>query len=144
MVSTMSETPTQVKHILMIDDDEMMRVLFREMFWIYSPVETHITTVASIAEAYKVLEETRQDPDVIVLGLSLLTKAADGSATHETQPSLNFIDEMKSKNKSVQIIVYSHHSEADLKEKAKEVGADHYIVKGEMTPKEIVDFVEQL
>ncbi|HEX8994252.1 MAG TPA: response regulator [Candidatus Paceibacterota bacterium] len=134
----------EVRRILLIDDDEMIRILFQEMFWIYSPHEVEVTTVRSIADAYESLNHATEYPDVVVLGLSLLTKTPDGSMVRSTSPSFDFINEMKLRKRDVKIVIYSRHNESGLKERAKAIGADHYIVKGEMTPKEIVDFVESL
>jgi DNA-binding NarL/FixJ family response regulator len=142
MSTVATKTPT--KQILLIDDDDMIRILFKEMFWIYSANITEVTAVRSIADAYEYLKNNAASPDVVVLGLALLTKSVDGTASRETQPSLDLIANLKAKNANVKVVVFSHHKEEHLKEAAARAGADHYIIKGEQTPKEVVDFIENL
>ncbi len=137
------------KKILMIEDDEMMRILFRDTFWIYGNTESKIevATVTSVKKAREYLADTKNPrPDIIFLGLALLTPEEDGIVVRETKPSLEFIQELRKTKEfaKIPIIVYSRFSESELKEKAKEAGADHYVVKGELAPKEIIDFVQKL
>ncbi len=137
------------KKILMVEDDEMMRILFRDTFWIYGSTESKIevATVTSVKKAREYLADAKNPrPDIIFLGLALLTPEEDGIVVRETKPSLEFIQELRKTKEfaKIPIIVYSRFSENELKEKAKEAGADHYVVKGELAPKEIIDFVQQL
>lgn len=135
-----------IKHILMVDDDDMIRILFRDTFLIHSSHEgIEVKTLRTIKEAREYLAEAAQ-PDVIFLGLWLMEKHRDGSSTRESTPSLDFIRVLREKHeyKDTPIVVYSRFAEAEFKERAKEAGADYYLVKGEHTPKEIVEFVEEL
>jgi DNA-binding NarL/FixJ family response regulator len=143
----MSKATAQVKHILMIDDDDMIRILFRDTFLIHSSHDSvEVQTVRTIAEAREYLGECQTPPDVIFMGLWLLQKHHDGSSTRESQPSLDFIRTLRQKPEypNIPIVVYSRFAEAEFKEKAKDAGANYYLVKGEHTPKEIVEFVENL
>lgn len=143
MSTTTIPVPPTTCHILLVDDDDMIRVLFQEMFWIYSHNNTSVSAVRSIEEAYEYIKSASNQPNIVVLGLSLLTKGPFGFS-HEVTPSLKFIEDIKLNNEHMKIVVYSHHAEEDLKEKAKEAGADAYLVKGQYTPKEMVDFIENL
>jgi DNA-binding NarL/FixJ family response regulator len=138
----------KTKHILVVEDDEMFRILLRDMFWIHSTHDCMIEVVTkrSLIEGRAYLNDTQTLPDIIFLGLWLLTPHADGVMTRETIPTLEFIKELKGdeRYKHMIIVVYSRFNEIEFKEKAREVGADHYLVKGELTPREIVDFVEHL
>jgi DNA-binding NarL/FixJ family response regulator len=128
-------SPTKTRQILLVDDDEMMRILFQEMFWIYSQEETGVHTVRSFLEASAFLDSAPQAPDVVVLGLSLRAKGS---------PGLAFIQDVRRKHAHTKVVVYSQHEEKGLKAGALEAGADVYLVKGQHTPKELVSFIEGL
>ena len=141
-------TSVDTKRILLIEDDEMMRILFRDTFWIHSMRGSmvEVVTTRSLDEARKYLAETTEPPGILFLGLMLLTKNSDGVETREVAPTLAFIKELRSSEvyHAIPIVVYSRFNEDELKEQARDAGADHYLVKGQMTPREIVDFVEHL
>ena len=136
------------KKVLMIDDDDMMRVLFRDTFWIHSAGDNliEVITMRNLAEAKEYLESAEAVPDAIFLGLWLLAPTRLGTKVRETLPSLEFIKGLRQNTRYAKtpIVVYSRFGEAEFKDKAKEAGADHYLVKGELTPREMVDFVERL
>ncbi len=139
---------TKTKRILLIEDDEMMRILFRDSFWIHSTSDqtTEVATTRSLSEARRYLKETAMPPDIIFTGLWLLTKNSDGATTREVAPTLEFIKELRNTAgyEHTCIVAYSRFSDGELKEQARDAGADHFLVKGEMAPREIVDFVEHL
>ena len=144
----MHQQEIQTKRLLVVEDDEMFRILLRDAFWIHGPndVVFEVVSKRSIEEASEYLEHAETPPDMVFVGLWLLTAHKNGTTTRDTAPTLEFIKHLKGseKYKKVVIIVYSRFSEAEFKEKAREAGADHYLVKGELTPREIVDFVEGL
>ncbi len=143
-----NQTTIHTKRILMVDDDDMMRILFRETFWIHSRKDLmiEVQTVRTIQEAREYVTEHHEHLDVLFLGLWLPVEQSDGSAVRETLPSLEFIKELRKKEdfKDLTIVVYSRFSEEEFKKSACEAGADHYLVKGEITPHEMVQFVERL
>ena len=129
----------------MIDDDEMVRILFRDTFWIYGDkkITIDVVTVHTIAQAQRYLAE-QGSPDVVFIGLFLLK---EGSAVaRDPQPSLEFIKYLRTQEKYAHllIVVYSRYDESEFKESAEAAGADKYLVKGTLTPQEIVTFVETL
>jgi len=141
-------TSVQTKHVLVVEDDEMFRILLRDMFWIHSSHQCMIEVVTrrSLEEAQSYLDSSQVTPDIIFMGFWLLTAHKDGVMTRETIPTLEFIRKLKADNRYAKttIVVYSRFSEAEFKERAREAGADYYLVKGELTPREIFDFVENL
>ncbi len=136
-------TQTAGKHLLVIDDDDLVRILLQETFWIYATEQYIITNARSIREAEsKIIEDGY--PEVVFIGLALLTTRQDGSTTREVKPSLTFIHNLKDSHPQTKVIVYTKHNEETLKEQALASGADAYLVKGECTPSELVDFIESL
>ena len=144
----MQNTEIRTKRILVIEDDEMFRILLRDAFWIHDSddITFEVESKRSIAEAEAYLESLAHPPEIIFLGLWLLTVQKNGVQKRLSAPTLEFIKKIKSteRYRSAVIIVNTRFSDAEFKDKAREAGADHYLVKGEMTPREIVDFVEGL
>lgn len=133
----------------MIDDDEMMRILFRDIFWIHRTAdkEYQVTPVDSLEKAREMLFGPEPlKPDIIFCDLRLPVKDQKGGMALDIQPSFDFIKELKSKEefKKIPIVAFSSFSEQKIKEKAKEAGADHYLVKGEYMPKELIAFADTL
>ena len=137
------------KKVLMIEDDDMMRILFKDTFWIHTSgnIKIDITTVTSLEEGRAYLADpVNPRPKVFFLDLGLMSATPEGTKVREFEPTLSFIEELRKKDEfaKVPIVVYSGYNEDDIKDRAKNAGADHYLVKGDLTPREIVEFVENL
>ena len=137
------------KKVLMIEDDDMMRILFKDTFWIHTSgnIKIDITTVTSLEEGRAYLADpVNPRPKVFFLDLGLMSATPEGTKVREFEPTLSFIEELRKKDEfaKVPIVVYSGYNEDDIKDRAKNAGADHYLVKGDLTPREIVEFVEKL
>ena len=134
--------------ILLIDDDEMMRIYFRDIFWVHGVNCVYdIKMVASLEEAEKMIEDKTARPDTIFLDVLMSSCGNKGKApAYQIARSLEFINKIK-KNKdysNINIIIYSGQKEEYLKEAAQELGIDGYLVKGELMPKEVVSFTDKI
>ena len=131
--------------ILMVDDDEMMRIYFRDIFWIHGKSDLYdVKMVSSLAEAEKEVQNESSRPDTIFLDVLMSSK---GSApAYQIARSLEFINKIKKdKNLSnINIVIYSGQKEQYLKEAALELGINGYLVKGELMPKEIMTFIDKI
>ncbi len=143
----MEQEKKKVK-ILLVDDDEMMRIYFRDVFWIHGRSDSYdIKMVSSLDEAEKIIEDKETRPDSIFLDVLMSAKGNKGATpAYQIARSLEFISRMK-KNKDfsgINIIIYSGQKEQSLKEAASKLGIDGYIVKGELMPKEIIAFTDKI
>lgn len=128
--------------ILLVDDDEMIRIFFRDIFWIHGQSGKYeVSAVSALAEAERLIEDPATQPHIIFLDLSL--PLAEGGKL-SIEASLAFLKRIKTdaRLRAIQVVVYSGYSEPDLKHKLLENGADHYMVKGDFLPKEIIEFVD--
>ena len=134
--------------ILLIDNDEMMRIYFRDIFWIHGMSDHYdIEMVSSIEEAEKLVEDENTRPDTIFLDILMSQKGNNGNVpASQMAHSLEFINKIKkSENFSkINIVVLSGHKEEYLREATKNIGIDGYLVKGELMPKEIVSFTNKI
>ena len=140
------KTQKKVK-ILFIDSDDMMRIYFRDIFWIYGRSDTYeVATAASFVEAEKKLTDKDAKPDLIFLDVMVLAPNQDNSTSEQVRRTLEFINRIK-KDKdlsSTKIIIFSDQKEELVKEEVSKSGANGYLIKGELMPKEIIDFTDKI
>jgi DNA-binding NarL/FixJ family response regulator len=143
----MENTQKKIK-ILLVDDDEMMRIYFRDIFWIHGKSNKYeIIMVSSLEKAEDLLKNPDTRPDTIFLDVLMSSKGAGCSApAYQMALSLGFISRIK-KNKdysNINIIIYSGQKDEILKEEALKLGVDGYLAKGEIMPKEIILFTDKM
>lgn len=145
----MNEGSKKVK-ILLIDDDEMMKIYFRDIFWIHGEKDKYEINVASnLLDAKKIVDDVNLRPDLIFLDVILKGNTLGGKMhvpAYQIARFLEFVSNIK-KNKDfskIKIVLYSGHRNEDFKDALLELGVDGYLVKGEHLPKEIISFTENL
>lgn len=133
--------------ILLVDDDEMMRIYFRDIFWIHGRNDKYeVTMASSLEEALGVVMNKDTKPDTIFLDIMMPIKGGKNSPDEQISRSLSFIEKVKG-NKDItptKIIIYSSQKEKFIKDEVYKLGADGYLVKGELMPKEIIDFTDKI
>lgn len=142
----MNITPNKTR-ILLVDDDEMMRILFRDIFWIHGRSDTYdVTMVSSIKEAEEKIKDKETKPDIIFLDIMMPIKGEDNSPSKQIERTCSFIKEVKdNKNFShAKIIIYSGQKEESIKNEVCKLGVDGYLIKGEIMPKEIIDYTDKI
>lgn len=144
---TNTTTDTTLKKILVVDDDQMMRIFIRDIFWIHGLNDKYaVSAVDGIEGAETMVSNPETRPDIIFMDLLMPTKEKDGNYSMKIDGSLNFVKKIKADDelKKIKVIVFSSFKERGIKDKLTECGADHYLVKGDFMPKEIIDFVESI
>ena len=141
------ETKQKIK-ILLIDGNEMMRIYFRDIFWIHGCSDRYeIAMASSLKEAEKILMEKKTRPNTIFLDLMMRVKEEeDNSPDGQIKRTLSFIEKIKSNKdlSDIKIIIHSSHREESLKEEVYKLGVDGYLIKGELMPKEIIFFTDKI
>jgi CheY-like chemotaxis protein len=122
--------------ILLIEDDNFIRMLVKDIFWVHGKGKYQIFEARDVQEGEKILAEVK--PDLIFLDLIF---QEDGLGSRS---SLGLLEKIKShpETKNIKVIVFSGYP--DLRERALELGAEKFLVKGEYLPKELFDIVETL
>jgi DNA-binding NarL/FixJ family response regulator len=133
--------------ILLIDSDEMMRVYFRDIFWIHGRSDTYeITMASSLEEAENKIKDKDTKPDTIFLDIMMASVGGRTSGNEQIKKNLSFIERIK-KDKdmsSIKIIIFSNKKEESIKEEVSKLGIDGFLTKGELMPKEIIDFTDKI
>ena len=133
--------------ILLVDDDEMMRIYFRDIFWIHGRSDTYDVTIASsIKEAESILENKETKPDTLFIDLMMSVNGEDNSPDAQINRTLSFIKKLKEDKDSskIKIIIYSSRQDEAIKDEVNKIGVDGYLLKGEFMPKEIIEFTDKI
>jgi DNA-binding NarL/FixJ family response regulator len=133
--------------ILLIDDDEMMRIYFRDVFWMHSKNNNYEVLMASnLDEAQKMIEDKETRPDSIFLDVLMSTNKGNTTPAYKIARSLEFISKIKKDKElsNIKIVLYSGHKEQAITDSCEKLGIDGTITKGELMPKEIVAFTDKL
>ncbi|MFH1956827.1 MAG: response regulator [Patescibacteria group bacterium] len=132
--------------ILLVDDDEFIKILFRDIFWIHDFKKIYeVSTIDNLSKAKEIIKNKELCPDVIFLDLNL-NGPKMGNFSLEENKSLNFLKDLKNdiKTKDITIIIFSGYDDKNLIKKAKESGADEYLVKGEFLPQDLIKITENI
>ncbi|MFA6177636.1 MAG: response regulator [Candidatus Paceibacterota bacterium] len=142
----MDTTQKKIK-ILLIDSDEMMRIYFRDIFWIHGRSDIYeISMASSLEEAEKKITDKDIKPDTVFLDIMMTSSGERISGDEQIRKNLSFIERIK-KDKdlsSIKIIIFSNKKEDSIKEEVSKLGVDGFLIKGELMPKEIIDFTDKI
>ncbi len=131
--------------ILLIDNDEMDRIFFRDLFWIHGEDDLYeITCARSFGEALELIEEG--DFSIIFFDSLIPEKEKKNDIDGQIERTYSFIKEMKSNEKysEIKLIVYSSIRDKKIKKKLKSIGVHKYIYKGDLLPKEIISLMDKI
>ncbi len=116
------------KKILLIEDDKDLVEIYTNKF---KMAGFKIDAALSVEEAIKEIEKEKYD--LILLDIRLPEE--DGTVFLEKAKGIIEI-------KSTPIIAFSNYDTPDIREKAKELGANKYIIKSNHTPNEVIKLIE--
>ena len=142
----METNPNKIK-ILLVDDDEMMRIYFRDIFWMHGRSDVYeIDLATSVEEAEKIIENKDTRPDTVFLDVMMSTPGVNNNIHEQIQKTLNFVKKIK-ENKdfcATKIIIYSGQKEKKIEKAFSELKVDGFLIKGEMMPREIIAYTDQI
>lgn len=133
--------------ILLIDNDKMMGIFFRDTFWIHDNNKIYdVKTVLTYEEAEKRIFDKETQPNIIFLDVDTLINKKEEISIVKEEKCLNFLKGIK-ENKdfsNIKIVVYSANKNKSLKNEILKLGIDGYLIKGEYTPKELINYTNKL
>lgn len=137
---------TKKKKILVVDDDEFIRLYFKDILWIHGLGNQYdITTVETIVGAEKIIDAVETCPDIIFLDLAGIMMV-DGRKVTSVEAGFSLLKRIKEtpKTKDIKVIMYTGYSNKEYSDRATQLGADGYLVKGENLPQDLIKFIEKL
>lgn len=132
--------------ILLADDDEMLRIYFKDIFWIHNLEYKYELAVAeNIKKAEEIINNPKTRPNIIFLDLVMPIEIG-GRTVASPEAGLSLLKKIKSdpKLKNIKVIIFSGHNEKALMNEVKKLGAENYLIKGNNLPKDLVDFIEKI
>ncbi|MFZ2832188.1 MAG: response regulator [Minisyncoccia bacterium] len=133
----------QKKKILLIDDNEIVRLMFSNVFWLHGLDEKYeLNTVGTIEEAFDFIKEPTTKPDIIFTGL-VMPFMKDGKKETSAEAGFSLLKNIKENLDTtlIRVIVFSGYNEDEYRTKALELGAEMYIQKAENLPQDLVRII---
>lgn len=131
--------------ILLVDDDELTRIYFRDIFWIHGFEKKYeILTADGPEEAEKIIQNPQTRPEIIFLDLIMPRSKGGLELTWET--GLNLLKKIKKdpKLKKIKVVVYTGLIDDFVRSQVQQLGAEMYVVKGENLPKDVIELTEKI
>lgn len=132
--------------ILLIDNNKMMEVYFRDIFWIHGEKNAYEVLFAhSLEEAENIINNKETRPDTIFFDI-LLSGEKQTKSNEQLESSFSFIKKIKNDEllSKINIVIFSDLKEDFLKEEVKDLRIEGYLVKGELMPKDIISFTNKI
>ena len=139
------ETETKKQKLLLVDDNELTRIYFREIFWLHGlEYRFDLIMAETLEQAQQIVENPGTRPDIIFLGLVMPIKIGKHTVTTpEAGFTLLRIIKTSPQLKKIKVFIFSAFDKAEYKEAAKKLGADAYLVKGENLPGDLLNFMKE-
>jgi CheY-like chemotaxis protein len=133
--------------ILLIDKDEMTQIYFKDIFWIHGRNKFYEVDIASsLGEAERKIEDLTTRPNTIFFDIMIGFEDKKKILDKQLEKAVLFVDKIKKDNKKsdIKIIIFSNQEEKYIKKKFPSVEFDGYIKKGDLMPKEIIDYTDKI
>lgn len=139
----MAEQKRKAK-ILFIEDDNLLRSLFTELFNIDQDYEYESTSAVDIKSALETLEAFK--PSAVVLDLILpYDKSSPDKSEVSENMGFSFLEDIKKKEgyKNIPVMVFSNLNDIEAQRRAKDLGAYAYMVKSMTTPDKFLEILKR-
>lgn len=134
------------KKILLVDDNEIIRLYFRDIFWIHGLDRKYDLNICQdIEKAEEVIKDPKTRPALVFSGLVMPIKQGDKMVV-SPEAGFSILQKIKSNPdlKDIKVIIFSGYDEKKYQDRAKELGADSFLIKHDNMPRELVQFIENL
>jgi CheY-like chemotaxis protein len=136
----------QTHRILLAEENEIIRLFFRDSFWLHGAAGSYdISFASSFKEAKAIFGQSELDFDIIFLNLSFHIEHKSRNVL-DPKAGFELISQIRS-NKSadgIKIVVFSSKQYFSFWKKAKKLGADYFLKQDEYLPNHLVTWVEEI
>ncbi len=133
-------------NILLVDDNEVIRIFFKDIFWLHGlEGQFHLEIAAGVEEAQAIIHDSSKKIDVVFLDLVMPFKK-DGKEITTSEAGMSILREIKGSEelKHIKVIVFSGYTDKKDIEEAKKNGADMYLAKEEHLPQDLIRIFDGL
>jgi len=131
------------KKLLLIDDNEIIRLMFSNIFWLHGLDDKYkLTTVSSTSEASVFIANPATCPNIIFTGL-VMPFEKNGKIETSAEAGFSLIKRIKEdpKTKHIRVVIFSNYNEEEYRTKAFALGAETYLAKGENMPQDLIQII---
>lgn len=131
------------KKILLIDDNEIVRLMFSNVFWLHGLDDKYeLNTVGRIDEGWVFINNPSARPDIIFMGL-VMPFEKDGKIETSAEAGFSTLKKLKgsSETSPIRVIIFSSYNEEAYREQALALGAEMYLKKGENMPQDLIQII---
>lgn len=132
--------------ILLVDDNDVIRLMFSNIFWLHGLDERYeLLTVSHTEEAEVVVTNPATKPDIIFMGL-VMPQEKEGKVSVSAETGFRFLERVKKDPalSHIRVIIFSSFGDEDFKERALALGAERYLKKSESVPQDIIETINSL
>lgn len=133
----------QKKKILLIDDNEIVRLMFSNVFWLHGLDDKYqLDTVGRIEEAFSMIADQSTRPQIIFTGL-VMPFEKDGKKETSAEAGFTLLRYVKGnpETESIRVIIFSGYNEEEYRTQALALGAEMYLQKGENMPQDLIQII---
>ncbi len=131
------------KKILLIDDNEIVRLMFSNVFWLHGLDDKYeLNTVGTMEEAFVFIEDPSSRPDIIFTGL-VMPFTNNGKKETSAEAGFSLLRRIKSdpSTQSIHVVIFSGYNEEEYRAQAMSLGAEMYLQKGENMPQDLIQII---
>ncbi|OHA79837.1 MAG: hypothetical protein A2747_03405 [Candidatus Yonathbacteria bacterium RIFCSPHIGHO2_01_FULL_44_41] len=131
------------KKILLVDDNEIIRLMFANIFWLHGLDDKYeLTTVSSMSEASVFIANPATRPNIIFTGL-VMPFEKNGKIETSAEAGFSLLKRIKTdpETQSIRVVVFSGYDEDEYRTQALALGAEAYLTKGENMPQDLLQLI---
>ena len=132
--------------ILLVDDDEMIRIYFRDVVWIHGLDRQYdLEVTSSLEKAEEMVRNPKTRPHILFLDLVVPVKEGERSVS-TPEASFDLLKKIKEdpELRDIKVVIFSAHGEKSFQDEAKRLGAAGYLKKDESMPRDLIAFMEKI
>lgn len=131
------------KKVLLVDDNEIVRMMFSNIFWLHGLDDKYeLAAINSLEKANFLVESAETRPDIIFMGL-VMPFQKNGKTETSAEAGFSFLRTIKGNPEyaSIRIVIFSSYDEEEYRTQALALGAEKYLKKGENMPQDIIEVI---
>ena len=136
----------QRKKLLLIDDNEVVRIMFSNLFWLHGLDEKYeLSVISRVDEAEAYVSNPEKRPDIIFTGL-VMPFTKDGKTTTSPEAGFSLLKRIKNDpaTKDIFVVIFSSYNDKEYQDQALKMGAEKYLKKSENMPQDLINTISCL
>jgi CheY-like chemotaxis protein len=136
----------QKKKLLLIDDNEVVRIMFSNLFWLHGLDEKYnLKAIGRVEDADVIIKNPETKPDVIFTGL-VMPFMKDGKQITTAEAGFSLLRKVKEDpdTKDICVVIFSSYGDKEYHDQALALGAEMYLQKSENMPQDLINTISLL